>query len=173
MEGASGVHLVQAPSKAGCVLQCLVQDPLSLTCLFVFQVKMTVHMTHCCAVNEKCYLMHGLEGGGLRARSLNPSLNLSRTGFGGRQQLTEGRVGWFCKSQQKWDSCKRLGRKFENMSLVVEAPFTQLIDPFPAHFHYCHGFVLFCFCHECLGTWPIQQLFQLQTLLLGISVNTL
>lgn len=65
LEGASGVHLVQAPSKAGCVLQCLVQDPLSLTCLCVFQLKMTVHVTHCCAVNEKCYLVHGLEGGGV------------------------------------------------------------------------------------------------------------
>lgn len=97
------------------------------------------------------------------SQKFKPRLFLSRTGFGGGQSgvvlQVPGEMGFMQE---------RLGRKLENMSLVVETPFTQLIDPFPAHFHFCHGFVLFCFCHECLGTWPIQMLFLLQTLLLGI-----
>lgn len=68
VEVGSGLWSSSSPSsllEQVLYFSALYKSPLSLTCLHVFQLKVTLHVAHCSAVNEKCYLMHGLEDGGV------------------------------------------------------------------------------------------------------------
>lgn len=129
----------------------------------VFQLKMPMYTAQCCAGDEKCFSSVDLRVEVFESQKFKFRLFLSGTGFGRVQRVTEGMGGWLASPFPAGMGLmhERLGRKLEDMGLVVETPFIQLhlVKPLP---FYCSFSLLPWVCplyldHKCLRARTIQQ----------------